>query len=91
MQEKPQAAPERWLIQCGSFRESGQAEEVRAGLAFSGIESRVSQGGGWYRVMLGPYEKSAAQSVKSRAADAGVTNCILRSAGVEILQPSPYL
>ncbi|MEM7873853.1 cell division protein FtsN [Morganella morganii] len=81
VQEKPQAAPERWLVQCGSFRENGQAEEVRAGLAFSGIESRVSQGGGWYRVMLGPYEKSAAQSVKSRAANAGVTNCILRAAG----------
>ncbi|OBU11851.1 cell division protein FtsN [Morganella psychrotolerans] len=81
VQEKPKAEAERWLIQCGSFRETEQAESVRASLAFSGLESRVSQGGGWYRVMLGPYDKSAAQSVKNRASDAGVTNCILRSAG----------
>ncbi len=42
------------VVQCGSFRTAEQAESVQATLAFSGIESRVSAGGGWHRIVLGP-------------------------------------
>lgn len=79
--EKPKAQSDKWLVQCGSFRDMGPAESVRASLAFAGIESRITSGGGWNRIVLGPYSKDGAQSIRSRAAGAGVTNCILRSNG----------
>jgi cell division protein FtsN len=62
-QPKPVAPPkdkgQRWLIQCGTFKAADQAESVRAQLAFSGIESRIANSGGWKRVMLGPYATRA--------------------------------
>src|SRR5690554_575117 len=47
------------LMQCGSFRRQGDAEELRAMIAMIGLEAqiRATQGsnGLWYRVILGPY------------------------------------
>ncbi|WP_275075530.1 cell division protein FtsN [Providencia rettgeri] len=69
------------LVQCGSFRTTDQAESVRATLAFAGIESRVTEGGGWHRIVLGPYSKSTAEKMRDRAAGVGVSGCILRASG----------
>ncbi|MGG4610082.1 cell division protein FtsN [Providencia sp. Me31A] len=69
------------LVQCGSFKTADQAESVRATLAFAGIESRVTTGGGWHRIMLGPYSKSTAEKMRDRAAGVGVSGCILRASG----------
>jgi cell division protein FtsN len=48
-------------MQCGSFRTKSRAEELKAKIAFQGLESRVLQSNGangiWYRVVLGPYER----------------------------------
>lgn len=48
-----------YLMQCASFRSLQQAEELKARIAFQGLESevRASQGsnGTWYKVILGPY------------------------------------
>ncbi|MDU0353020.1 SPOR domain-containing protein [Paraglaciecola aquimarina] len=45
------------LMQCGSFRKKSQAEELRARIAFQGLEAQVkTKSGRWYRVILGPYE-----------------------------------
>ena len=46
----------RYLIQCGSFRAYDQADEMRAKMAFVGLEPQIrGSQNGWYRVVLGPY------------------------------------
>lgn len=49
------------IMQCGSFRTKSGAEELKAKIAFQGLESRVLKSSGangiWYRVVLGPYER----------------------------------
>lgn len=79
---KPAVTETNFLVQCGSFKNTEQAESVRATLAFSGVESRVTQGNdGWIRVLSGPYNKEQANSVSRQAAGAGISGCILRSSG----------
>ncbi|MGS2719402.1 SPOR domain-containing protein [Paraglaciecola aestuariivivens] len=61
IEQKQQDAPTvRRLMQCGSFRTENQALELKAKIAFQGLEAQVrsSQGssGLWYRVILGPYD-----------------------------------
>jgi cell division protein FtsN len=64
---KPEAKPPpvhepgggRYLIQVGSFRDRGEAEQQRANLALLGVESRVEKvtidnEQTWYRVRIGP-------------------------------------
>ena len=68
---------QRWMVQCGSFKGTEQAESVRAALAFEGFESRITTGGGWNRVVIGPYkERSSADSTLKRLRSAGHANCI---------------
>lgn len=72
----------KWMVQCGSFRATDQAESVRARLAFEGIESRITAGGGWNRVVLGPYNsRAAADKTLSRLKDVGMSSCIPLSDG----------
>ncbi|ERK06267.1 Cell division protein FtsN [Serratia fonticola AU-P3(3)] len=82
---KPESKPEskqKWMVQCGSFRAADQAESVRAQLAFEGVESRVTAGGGWNRVMLGPYSsRAAADKTLSRLKGIGMSSCIPLSVG----------
>ncbi|WP_260515276.1 cell division protein FtsN [Serratia fonticola] len=82
---KPETKPEskqKWMVQCGSFRAADQAESVRAQLAFEGVESRVTAGGGWNRVMLGPYSsRAAADKTLSRLKGIGMSSCIPLSVG----------
>ncbi|MBG3130079.1 SPOR domain-containing protein [Proteus mirabilis] len=79
---KPAVTEANFLVQCGSFKNTEQAESVRATLAFSGVESRVTKGNdGWIRVLSGPYSKEQANSVSRQAAGAGVSGCILRASG----------
>jgi cell division protein FtsN len=73
---------QRWMVQCGSFRATDQAESVRARLAFEGIESRITSGGGWNRVVLGPYSnRAAADKTLSRLKGVGMSSCIPLSVG----------
>lgn len=84
---KQEKAPEKensqkWLVQCGSFRSTDQAESVRAQLAFGGVESRITAGGGWNRVLLGPYSsRAAADKMLQRLKGEGMSGCIALSAG----------
>ncbi|CAQ86336.1 MULTISPECIES: cell division protein FtsN [Photorhabdus] len=78
---KPAETAQRMILQCGSFRNMDQAESVRASLAFTGIESQITTGGGWHRVVLGPYSKSTAEKMQERLKGAGVSGCILRVTG----------
>jgi len=73
---------QRWMVQCGSFKGSDQAESVRASLAFEGFESKITSGGGWNRVIVGPYNsRSAADSTLKRLRGSGHSNCIPVSLG----------
>ncbi|MBS9403150.1 SPOR domain-containing protein [Halomonas sp. TRM85114] len=54
-------AGDRYMLQAASFRESGDAEQLRSRLSDFGLLARVSevQAGGnetWHRVQVGPYD-----------------------------------
>ncbi|MCW7549411.1 cell division protein FtsN [Photorhabdus sp. APURE] len=78
---KPVEKAQRMILQCGSFRNMDQAESVRANLAFAGIESQITTGDGWHRVVLGPYSKNTAEKMQERLKGVGVSGCILRITG----------
>ncbi|PIJ49906.1 cell division protein FtsN [Erwinia sp. OLTSP20] len=85
-QEKPKepekAKTQRWMVQCGSFKGTDQAESVRAQLAFEGFESRITTGGGWNRVVIGPYNsRSGVDSALKSLRGSGHTNCIPMAIG----------
>jgi cell division protein FtsN len=70
----------RWLMQCGSFRNADQAEQMRAKIAFQGLESQIrpsdGKNGRWYRVILGPYDrKRAAERDRHAIQKTGITTC----------------
>lgn len=70
----------RWLMQCGSFRSADQAEQMRAKIAFQGLESQIrpsdGKNGRWYRVILGPYDrKRAAERDRHAIQKTGITTC----------------
>ncbi|WP_300000841.1 cell division protein FtsN [uncultured Cedecea sp.] len=72
----------RWIIQCGSFKRSEQAETVRAQLAFKGFDSRITTNNGWNRVVIGPLKgKENADNTISRLKIAGHGNCIRLASG----------
>lgn len=76
-QETKPESKQKWMIQCGSFHATEQAESVRAQLAFSGVESRITAGGGWNRVMLGPYStRASADKTLARLKGMGMSDCI---------------
>lgn len=80
--EKEKEKAQRWMVQCGSFKAIDQAESIRAQLAFGGIESRITSGGGWNRVVLGPYStKAAADTTLQRLKGAGQSGCIPLAVG----------
>ena len=73
IEDKEQAASEKqYLMQCGSFRQSEQAQEMRAKIALQGLEAMVKasrgQNGLWYRVILGPYDQKRAAERDRHAA-----------------------
>ncbi|RUO72238.1 cell division protein FtsN [Pseudidiomarina sediminum] len=66
------------LMQCGSFRSKSDAERLRAAIALQGLEANVyrSNGGSWYRVVLGPYEtKRAAEKDRHKLQRARIHGC----------------
>lgn len=72
----------RWLVQCGSFKGTDQAETVRAQLAFEGFDSRITTNNGWNRVVIGPVKgKDNADGTINRLKLAGHSNCIRLASG----------
>ncbi len=73
-------AERRYLMQCGSFRKQTQAEELKATIAFQGLESQVLESEGskgvWFRVVLGPYEsKRDAERDRHALRSARINRC----------------
>lgn len=80
-QDKPKDE-KRWMVQCGSFKGSEQAETVRAQLAFEGFDSRITTNNGWNRVVIGPIKgKDNADGTINRLKMAGHSNCIRLGSG----------
>ena len=81
VEEKEQeVSNKRYLMQCASFRDKQQAEEMKARIAFQGLEPQVraSQGssGLWYRVILGPYQlKRNAERDRHTLQRASINGC----------------
>ncbi|MFT6990127.1 MAG: cell division protein FtsN [Paraglaciecola sp.] len=81
IEQKEQDQPiVRRLMQCGSFRKSAQAQELRAKIAFQGLEAQVRSSKGssglWYRVILGPYDsKRVAEKDRHTLQRAKIIGC----------------
>ena len=78
--EEREASEKRYLMQCGSFRKQGQAEELKARIAFQGLEAQVrasdGSSGRWYRVIIGPYEsKRLAEKQRHTLQRAKINGC----------------
>ena len=72
----------KYIMQAGSFRDSPEAEKLKAKLTVLGVESRVekAQVGEvfWYRVKVGPYSgMTSLMAVKSQLRDKGVDAIVL--------------
>lgn len=73
---------QRWVVQCGSFHNTEQAEAIRAQLALAGIESHISADSGWNRVTIGPYNsREAVDDTLNRLNNIGMPNCIAYMVG----------
>lgn len=83
--EKPkeQEKTQRFMVQCGSFHGTEQAESQRAKLAFEAVlKAGITTGGGWNRVVIGPYNnRSGADSTLTRLKNAGISGCIPLATG----------
>lgn len=71
-----------YLLQCGSFRTRAQAEEMKANIAFQGLEAQIrdTQGsnGQWFRVILGPLQtKRDAERAKHTLRKINITTCMI--------------
>ena len=65
-----------YQMQCGSFRRQGDAESLKARIAFQGLNSQVRKTGNWYRVILGPYErKRLAEKARHKLQRAKINGC----------------
>ncbi|MFT6777913.1 MAG: cell division protein FtsN [Paraglaciecola sp.] len=76
-QDKPTV---RYLMQCGSFKNNGQAQALKANIAFQGLEAQVRPSKGssglWYRVILGPYDsKRVAEKQRHTLQRAKINGC----------------
>lgn len=77
-----QQAPstKRYLLQCASFRTRAQAEELKAKIAFEGLEALIKRStgdtGDWFRVILGPFDtKRDGERTRHTLRRANINNC----------------
>ncbi|WP_107851155.1 SPOR domain-containing protein [Oceanimonas marisflavi] len=80
--KKPDAAPSvTYYMQCGSFRSSAQAEQLKARIAFQGLTSEVRRSEGsngvWYRVVMGPYDSKRLADQEKHKMSRINTGCIV--------------
>ncbi|RUO79923.1 cell division protein FtsN [Idiomarina tyrosinivorans] len=70
------------LMQCGSFRQQTDAEQLKAQIAMVGLEAKIypsdGDSGRWYRVVLGPYKtKRAAESERHKLQRNKIYGCAI--------------
>lgn len=69
-----------YVMQCGSFKTYGQAETLKAKIAFAGLVAEIKRtegkNGVWFKVRLGPYStKRGAESDKNKLKRQKITGC----------------
>jgi cell division protein FtsN len=77
-------AKEMYYVQAGSFQNAGDAEKLKAKLAFSGFEASIltvtiPEKGEWHRVRLGPYNNSEAGKTIAALKQNGIIATQLRA------------
>lgn len=73
-EEKKNTRP--YQMQCGSFKRQGDAEALKANIAFQGLNSTIKKTGTWYRVILGPYDrKRVAEKERHKLQRAKINGC----------------
>ena len=78
--EAQEKSDKRYLMQCASFRTRAQAEEMKAKIAFQGLEALIRHSSGsngdWFRVIVGPYEsKRDAEKAKHSLRKVNIATC----------------
>ena len=69
-----------YIMQCGAYKSSSQAEERKMDIAFQGLSSTVRKksGSSWYRVVLGPYKfKRDAEKDRHKLQRAKIEPCAI--------------
>ena len=80
----PTASADQYLLQVGSFRDAGDAEQMKARLALLGISARVQSvtvnDAAWHRVRVGPVNGARqAESMRRRLADNGIESLVMKN------------
>ncbi len=78
--EEQEVSDKRYLMQCASFRTRSQAEEMKATIAFQGLEAQIRPSSGangdWFRVILGPFDtKRDAERAKHTLRKVNISTC----------------
>ena len=78
------AGADQYLLQVGSFRTAGDAEQMKAQLALLGISARVQSvtvnDAAWHRVRVGPVNGARqAEAMRRRLADNGIESLVLKN------------
>lgn len=78
------ATKDFYYVQAGSFQNEGDAEKLKAKLAFSGFEASIQtvsipEKGEWHRVRLGPYNNSEAGKTITALKQNGIIATQLRA------------
>lgn len=73
----------RYLLQVGSFRESSDADQLKARLALLGVVARVQSvtvnDATWHRVRVGPVASAReADDLRNRLADNGIDSLVMK-------------
>lgn len=74
--------PSQYQLQCASFRQEAQANQMKARIAFQGLEAQVRQvegtTGTWFKVALGPFNSRRDGERKRHVLQkAGINGCQL--------------
>jgi cell division protein FtsN len=84
--DRPGAAADasRYLLQVGSFRSTGDADQMKARLALLGIVAQVQtvtvNDATWHRVRVGPVSTAReADEMRNRLADNGIDSLVLKA------------
>jgi len=82
--EPPPANAEKYLLQVGSFKQSNDAEEMKARLALLGMAAQVQtvnvDGTTWHRVRIGPVTGARqADEYRQRLASNGIESLVMKS------------
>lgn len=69
-----------YIMQCGAYKKSSQAEERKMNIAFQGLNSTVrhTKGSSWFKVILGPYKfKREAEKDRHKLQRAKIEPCAI--------------